>query len=257
MTLHRVALSTGLGLVLAVAAASSAAQERLPPAPHCMDTAGVTEVEQASPRSIAVRAASGQAYRIDFSEDCPGTRTAGRLALEAPGGFACGRPSERVTVDGHACTVSAVTPVDNRDFASVARNSDRLRVATLPAMTISQRRDVRRSFGGSPSFCFATRNVRAWSSDAGGILVETNPARNGGYRYYRVELGSACNALDRAPEVRFHSGLQNGLICGNPGDRMVSTPLDAGDERGRTIVPATPDRCQILAVYPEQRQASR
>jgi hypothetical protein len=39
-----------------------------------MDAVGVQEVEQASPRSIALRAASGQAYRIDFSEDCPGVR---------------------------------------------------------------------------------------------------------------------------------------------------------------------------------------
>ena len=57
-------LASSLGLALA---ASVSAQERTPPAPHCMDAVGVQEVEQASPRSIALRAASGQAYRIDFS----------------------------------------------------------------------------------------------------------------------------------------------------------------------------------------------
>ncbi len=58
-------LATSLGLALT---APASAQERTPPAPHCMDAVGVQEVEQASPRSIALRAASGQAYRIDFSE---------------------------------------------------------------------------------------------------------------------------------------------------------------------------------------------
>lgn len=57
-------LATSLGLALT---ASASAQERTPPAPHCMDAVGVQEVEQASSRSIALRAASGQAYRIDFS----------------------------------------------------------------------------------------------------------------------------------------------------------------------------------------------
>ena len=69
--------------------------------------------------------------------------------------------------------------MQDRDYASVARDSDRLRMATLPALTIRERRDIRRSFGGSPSYCFATRNVRAWSSDPQGMLVETNPHRNG------------------------------------------------------------------------------
>ena len=126
------ALATSLGLVLA---ASVSAQERTPPAPHCMDAVGVQEVEQASPRSIALRAASGQPFRIDFNEDCPGVRGATSLKLEAPAGWACGRPSERVVVDGRRCTISAVTPLQNRDYASVARDSDRLRTATPVSYT--------------------------------------------------------------------------------------------------------------------------
>ncbi len=206
-------LATSLGLALA---ASASAQERTPPAPHCMDAVGVQEVEQASPRSIALRAASGQAYRIDFSEDCPGVRGATSLKLEAPAGWACGRPSERVVVDG-------------------------------------------RSFGGSPSYCFATRNVRAWSSDPQGVLVETNPRRNGGHRYYRVELGSHCRQLDRAPQLSFHSGLQNGLICGNPGDRIMTAEFETDDLRGESIAPLpqyTRGSCAIQAVYPASSQAS-
>ncbi|ENE1251689.1 hypothetical protein ABM187_001864 [Stenotrophomonas maltophilia] len=252
----RLVLAAGLGLALA---ATASAQQRMPPAPHCMDAVGVQEVEQASPRSIALRAASGQAYRIDFSEDCPGVRAATTLKLEAPAGWACGRPSERVVVDGRSCAVSAVTPVQNRDYASVARDSDRLRTATLPAMTIRERKEVRRSFGGSPSYCFATRNVRAWSSDPQGMLVETNPRRNGGHRYYRVELGSHCRQLDRAPQLSFHSGLQNGLICGNPGDRVTTSGFEAGDLRHDGIAPLpqyTRGSCTIQAVYPASGQAS-
>jgi len=248
------ALAASMGLALSVTASG---QERRAPAPHCLDAVGVQEVEQASPRSIAVRAASGQAYRIDFSEDCPNVRAATSLKLEAPAGWACGRPSERVVVDGHSCAVSAVSPVQNRDYATVARDSNRLRTATLPAVTISERREQRRSFGGSPAYCFATRNVRAWSSDQQGLLVETNPHRNGGHRYYRVELGGSCRQLDRAPQVSFQSGLQNGLICGNPGDRILSAEFEPGDERGLGPLPLyTRGSCQIQAVYPAATQAS-
>lgn len=250
-------LATSLGLVLA---ASASAQERTPPAPHCMDAEGVQEVEQASPRSIALRAASGQAYRIDFSEDCPGIRNAATLKLEAPAGWACGRPSERLMVDGRSCAVSAVTPVQARDYASVARDSDRLRTATLPALTIRERREVRRGFGGSPSYCFASRNVRGWSSDTQGMLVETNPLRSGGHRFYRVELGSHCLQLDRAPELSFQSGMQNGLICGNPGDRVVTAEFADFDERGDALAPlprySRRGACTIQAVYPASSQAS-
>lgn len=249
-------LAATLGLAFA---ASAQAQERVPPAPHCMDAVGVQEVEQASPRSIALRAASGQAYRIDFSEDCPGVRSATTLKLDAPAGWACGRPSERVVVDGRSCAVSAVTPVEDRDYASVARESDRLLTATLPALTISERKEVRRGFGGSPSYCFAIRNVRSWSSDQQGLLVETNPRRNGGNRYYRVDLGSHCRQLDRTPEVSFSSGMQNGLICGNPGDRIVAAEFEQGDLRRDELAPLpqyTRQSCTIQAVYPASSQAS-
>ena len=258
MTHRRVFVVLAASLGLAVASSASA-QERTPPAPHCMDAVGVQEVEQASPRSIALRAASGQAYRIDFSEDCPGVRGATTLKLEAPAGWACGRPSERVVVDGRSCAVSAVTPVQDRDYASVARNSDRLRTATLPTLTISERKDVRRSFGGSPSYCFATRNVRAWSSDPQGMLVETNPLRNGGHRYYRVELGGHCRQLDRAPQLSFRSGMQNGLICGNAGDRILTADFENGDLRSDGLAPLpqyTRGACTIQAVYPASSQAS-
>ncbi|PII15627.1 hypothetical protein CR920_07370 [Stenotrophomonas indicatrix] len=250
-------LAASLALVLT---ATASAQERMPPAPHCMDAVGVQEVEQASPRSIALRAASGQPYRIDFAEDCPGVRAATTLKLEAPAGWACGRPSERVVVDGHSCAVSAVTPVQARDYASVARDSDSLRTATLPALTIRQRKDVRRSFGGSASYCFATRNVRGWSSDTQGMLVETNPLRSGGHRFYRVELGSHCLQLDRSPELSFQSGMQNGLICGNPGDRVVTADFASFDERSDAVAPlprfTRRGACTIQAVYPASSQAS-
>ena len=74
-----------------------------------------------------------------------------------------------------------------------------------------------------------------------------------------VSTGSSCPILAGATSVYFQSGFQNGLICGNPGDRMVETPSDIpGDLRSftpRFMRPA----CPVLAVYPKDvpDQASR
>ncbi|WP_265309376.1 DUF6491 family protein [Stenotrophomonas sp. SRS1] len=252
-------------LVLAGLAASAAVQVqaapptgevRMPPAPHCLDARGVRQVEQATPGSIAVRGANGQAYRVDFSADCPGINAAAEVRLDAPAGWACGRPSEQVTVDGHRCAISAVSVIDNRDFAEAARESSRQFATTLPTVTVTgsagQRSSPRRTFHGTPEFCFATRNVRSWSEDPQGVVVETNPRRNGGHRFYRVELGGSCSILAGANEVDFQSGFQNGLICGNPGDRIVMASSGIqGDGRSSTPRFARPG-CAVMAVYPKQ-----
>ncbi len=103
------ALATGLGLALA---ASVSAQARTPPAPHCMNAVGVQEVEQASPRSIALRAASGQPFRIDFNEDCPGVRSATSLKLEAANAPSAQSPRCRIaTMPASPATASACAPL--------------------------------------------------------------------------------------------------------------------------------------------------
>ena len=80
-----------------------------------------------------------------------------------------------------------------------------------------------------------------------------------GHRYYRVELGSHCRQLDRAPQLSFHSGMQNGLICGNPGDRILTAGFENGDLRNDALAPLpqyTRGGCTIQAVYPASSQAS-
>lgn len=233
-----------------------AAPERTPPAAHCLDARNVRQMEQATPDAIAVLGANGQAYQLEFSAACPGVNDAGQVRLDAPDGWACGRPSERLVVDGRSCPVAAVSAIDNRSFAEVARESSRQFAPTLPAVSVTAKgarsSRARQAFEGSPEFCFATRHVRGWSEDPNGVVVETNPRRNGGHRYYRIELGASCSILAGATEVDFQSGYQNGLICGNPGDRVVM-PTDHIENDGRSFTPrfARPG-CDVLAVYPKE-----
>lgn len=251
----------------AQAPTTAPATGRIAPAQHCLDARDVRQVEQETPAAMAVRDGRGQAYRIDFTAACPGINEASALRLEAPSGWACGRPSEQVVVDGRRCDVGSVTPIDNREFASTARQSGRLYASTLPRVDVTAKGkptrggdSPRHTFQTSPAFCFAPRHVRSWSEDSQGVVVETNPRRNGGIRYYRVELAGSCSILAGAQEVNFESGFGNGLICGNPGDRMVMLPSPFGGEDLRASTPrfARPS-CGVLAVYPKDLpdQASR
>lgn len=257
LTLRRAPLVAALfASATTVAQPSPAPEARTPPAPHCLDGRAVRQMEQASPDAIAVLGNNGQAYRLDFAAACPGVNDAGQVRLDAPDGWACGRPSERLVVDGRSCPVAAVSVLDNRSFAEVARESSRQFAATLPAVTVTAKgaatSRARQAFQGSPEFCFATRNVRGWSEDPSGVVVETNPRRNGGHRYYRVELGASCSILAGATEVDFQSGYQNGLICGNPGDRIVMQSTGIEND-GRSFTPrfARPG-CAVMAVYPKE-----
>jgi len=234
-----------------------AQEARTPPVPDCLDARDVQQVEQNTPGAIAVADGQGRAFRLDFAAACPGVNEADTLRLEAPRGWACGQPGERVVVDGRSCAVSAVTPIDGRSFATIARESSSQYAATLPGVTVSAKGrggrsgDTPHTFQTSSAVCFATRNIRGWSESPEGVVVETNPRRNGGHRYYHVELASTCSILAGATDVDFQSGLQNGLICGNPRDRIVLMPSGIEGD-GRTYTPsfARPG-CDILAVYPK------
>ena len=250
-----------LALATPLATPLKAQEARTPPAPDCLDARDVRQVEQDTPNAIAVADGQGRAFRIDFATACPGVNEATALKLEAPQGWACGQPGERVVVDGRSCAVSAVTPIDNRSFAAIARESSRQYAATLPGVTVTAkgraaREAGRHTFQASTAVCFATRNVRGWSEDPKGVVVETNPRRSGGHRYYRVELSNSCSILNNANSIDFYSGFQNGLICGNPGDRILATPnMMEGDPRAPPAsIVAVPNfalpGCDILAVYP-------
>ncbi|WP_254057256.1 DUF6491 family protein [Stenotrophomonas sp. ZAC14A_NAIMI4_1] len=246
-----------LALASTTLAPLHAQEARTPPAPDCLDARDVQQVEQDTPGAIAVADGQGRAFRIDFSAACPGVNEADTLRLEAPQGWACGKAGEQVVVDGRTCAVSAVTPIDNRSFAAIAHESSRQYAATLPGVNVTAKGrggrsgDTPHTFQTSSAVCFATRNVRGWSETPEGVMVETNPRRNGGHRYYHLELASSCSILAGATDVDFQSGLQNGLICGNPRDRIVLMPSGIeGDGRSYTPSFARPG-CDILAVYPK------
>lgn len=249
-------------LLIAMALAASSlpaaglAQAPLPvpegpaPAPHCLDAGNVQHVKQAEAGSIAVRAGDGQAYRLDFAAACPGVPNGREIGLETPEGWACGRPGERLLVDGRACGISAVDRIDNRAFARIARESNRQYPTTLPAVTVTGKAnndDRGRRLRGSPDFCFATRDVRGWNEDPKGIMVETNPRRNGGNRFYRIEVAGSCSNFASVKTVEFVSGLQNGLVCGNPGDRMVGVAFSPRTMMD-THIPGS--QCTVVEVYP-------
>lgn len=234
---------------------SAGAPDRIAPAASCLDARDVQQLEQSSPDAIAVRDGRGQAFRIAFSAACPAVNEGRQVRLDAPQGWACGQPGEQVVVDGRHCAIRAVTPIDTRAFSQVARESSAQYAATLPTVTVTGKADARgtrrHTFQGTPEFCFAARHVRSWNEDPKGVVVETNPRRSGGHRYYRLELAGSCTILAGGHTVEFQSGFQNGLICGNPGDRIVvgSSGIE-GDQRAGTPRFARPG-CDVLAVYPQ------
>ena len=100
------------------------------------------------------------------------------------------------------------------------------------------------------------------------MLVELSPRRSGGHRYYRVELAQTCPDLDSAPAIVFRSGVGIGLICGNPGDRVIAQDsgggslFDAGDpgfvfadDPRRSGRMGMRVQCSVAAVYPHEPEA--
>jgi hypothetical protein len=101
------------------------------------------------------------------------------------------------------------------------------------------------------------------------MLVELSPRRSGGHRYYRVELAQGCPVLDAAPAITFQSGMGIGLICGNPGDRIVAldnagSPFDAdasgsafGNDGRRSLRMGMGTRCLVSAAYPHEPENAK
>lgn len=228
---------------------------RVAPAAHCLDARNMQQVVQADAQSVAIRGGDGRAFRITFAAQCPGVLDATNVRLEAPAGWACGSGQERVVLNGVDCAIAAVDVIDDREYAQAARESDRQYAATLPTVTVAKKATAgapRHTFQTSPEYCFATRNVRSWSEDPEGVIVETNPRRNGGHRYYRVELGAGC-ILDGAHEIDFVSGFQNGLMCGNPGDRIALAGSSMAGGSGRSFEQRFARMgCPVLSVYPRR-----
>ncbi|MCF7749821.1 hypothetical protein KQ945_03600 [Bacillus subtilis subsp. subtilis] len=241
-----------LGSVLAcpIAAAAPAPREplRSAPAPDCLDARNLREMLQTDPDSVTVLDAHAQPWRIRFQAPCPGVSDAAQAVLEAPAGWACGGKGEQVQVDGRRCPIASVARISERAFAQQARDSDAYAINTLATVQVAAS-ETRGRFRGSPSYCFAARHLRSWSEDPNGVVVEMNPRRAGGNRFYRVELGTRCPEIGSSPEISFQSGFGNGLICGNYGDRLVASQDIPGDLR-RMSNPRHYLGCPVTAVYP-------
>lgn len=231
-------------LSLTICAARAAEAARTPPAPGCLDARRMTEVRQIDARTLVIVAHDGQPYRLGLQSDCPGTDAAADARLFGAEGWICNGAPAYVQTDGRRCAVASVEPLDAKTHALLMQQADRDAMATLdPVKVIGPQRGA--GFRGSPSYCFAPRYLRSWSSDPDGLLVEVSRRHPGGHRWYRVELTGSCPMLQRSPTLVFRSGMDLGMICGNPGDVVVG---DARPEGFAQSLPA--GGCGIAAVYP-------
>lgn len=236
------------------AVVGSHADARSPaPAAHCLDARQMQEARQASPQTLAIALNDGTKFRVDLAQSCPDAVSGGQASLLAREGWVCGSSPEFVEAGGQRCAVAAVTPIDARTYAQLARAGarDDKGVSTLDAVQVHAGKQ--HGFTASASYCLNPRWMRAWSEDGEGLIVEMSPKRAGGHRFYRVELSTACD-LAESQQIEFRSGLGIGVVCGNAGDQVVSIN-DTPFERGRQIT-AGPSRfaCPIAAVYPIDRE---
>jgi len=240
-----------------------AASTREPaPGPNCFDARKMDEAMLATPRSLAIALADGGRFRVELAEDCPAAIGAGgEFEVKAPMGWACSDTRSHVAaVDGRTCPITDVAEIDNKHYSELALDARALRVSGAlpppPTLSTVEVQGVRaRGFRGSTNFCVASRNVRGWSTDNDGLIVEVAPRRAAGNRYYRVELHGPCHMLDRAPGIVLRSGASNGVLCGYPGDKIE---LASADEATAQLManfshrrwPEIEKFCNVVAVYP-------
>lgn len=255
--------------------AHAAADVRTPPAPQCLDAREVREVFQSDARTLAMVQSDGQRFRVELGAVCPDATVGSDTRLLAGNGWMCGTGNEFVAVDSQLCPVAAVAPITSAEYAQHARASQTGSDGSTTLATVVVKGEPRHGFAASHSYCFNPRHVRGWSEDAKGVVVEVNPRRSGGNRYYRVELMRSCPHLSGPVSIAFRSGVGIGLICGNPGDDIRTgtrgtasvgsagndpgQPLALVDGRSTEFLMTGSDRMQILgaksgcpirAVYP-------
>ncbi len=262
---------TGISMALLGAApslASEAAPQRQPPQPHCLDARGITAMRQPDPRTLLLTAADGSHHQLGLDRDCPGLEHAEHAELLGRDGWICNSRDAFVRTGGMQCRVTSVAMLDARQYAARLRASEHDAVATLDRVEVhGQRRQGWHGFRGSYDYCFNPRDVRSWSEDPEGLLIETSPRRSGGHRWYRVELASHCPELDSSPSLQFVSGVGIGLICANPGDSVVASRDTMGAFAGSKGLPGVDNladparaaspiasgiRCEVAAVYPQR-----
>lgn len=244
-------LSLPLALALAAGAVHADAPRSAAPSPDCLDARQIDRVYPVSAWQLAVAQTDGRRFRVELASACAVAVDPGaQLSLLSQDGWACGSEREYV-VDantGVACAIATLAPADEREFAALLRDAGRGDASQLAAVEV--RAKTPRGFRGSHDHCFAARHVRAWSESGESLEVEVAPRRSGGNARYRIELGEVCPDLGRAISVGFRSGTDNGVICGNAGDRIELVDV------GRIGTSTLGSRCPIREVFPVA-QASR
>lgn len=247
-------------LLLVLCAPTSAAQstdpERIPPAPDCIDAHALRDLHQTDERTLAMRAGDGTRAVVTLGVDCPAIASGSEVTTLGYGGWLCGAPGETIHAGSQSCPVAGVRVVDNREYADVLRQAHLDAINTLDPVTVNAPRQHR--FAGTTDYCLRVDILRGWQEDAGGLRVEVSPKRAGGNRYYRIETQGGCGDVLNAENLRLVSGMGLGMVCGNPGDRVVFSrdqPPAVGNDRGFSRARmqsslATQYGCRINRLYP-------
>lgn len=241
-------------LAAQAAAAGIAAEPRMPPAPHCLDARAVTEFHQVDDRTLLLLDASGARRRVVLARDCPALTAGPGVRVLARAGWLCGAGGESVRSDADDCAVARVAVIDAATWSDLRRAT----TTTLAPVTVRGRRA--HGFRGSPDFCVPTRGLRGWQETPEGLTVEVSPRHTGGHRRYRIETAGGCADMTNAETLALRSGMDLGMVCGHPGDRVVfargqPSALGAGGD-ARFARPqmqsalAQRSGCQVVRVYP-------
>jgi hypothetical protein len=242
-------------LLIALLCSAELAAREPRPAEACLDARDMLRAVRVTPTVVSVATSDG-AYRLDLAEACD-LPAGADMALLAPEGWVCGGPREFLRSDERLCPIARVQPIPFTEYTRLARiaaGSGGGDIALLEPVEVIGRKSAMRGFGGSSEYCFNPRFLRSWSEKGNAVEVETSPRRAGGNRRYRVELSTACTDLAGALSLDFRSGVGIGLICANPGDRLLVREATAGAsndgfyERFHSRV--SDIGCEISAVYP-------
>jgi hypothetical protein len=256
-----------LAALLLLGCACSAVLAREPDlSASCVDARAMLHSVRVSPTLVTVATSDG-AYRLDLAGHCE-TPAGAEVDLLAPDGWSCGGPREFLRSGDQLCRIARVQPIAFTEYTRLARAAAAAGatpgMAVLDPVQVIGRKSALRGFGGSSDYCFNPRFLRSWYEQGNAVVVETSPRRAGGNRRYRVELASACTDLDGALSLDFRSGVGIGLICANPGDRLIVQQTLAG-QQPRAVGGLSDDLfqfhprfhsrvsgvgCEITAVYP-------
>jgi hypothetical protein len=222
----------------------------------CVDARAMLHSVRVSPTVVTVATSDG-AYRLDLAAHCD-MPAGDDLVLLAPEGWSCGGPREFLRSGDQFCQIAQVQPIAFTEYTRLSRVAAAAGVepgmTVLDPVQVTGRKSALRGFAGSSEYCFNPRFLRGWYEQGNAVVVETPPRRAGGNRRYRVELASACTDIDGALSLDFRSGVGIGLICANPGDKLLVQETISGqpDDRfhARFRSRLSDVGCEITAVYP-------